>query len=135
LVGRGLFNHSIRLPEDPVHHPANVGKASAAVGILFGTIASTGLFSRRNPFHNQGTTVLNGIVGDIGFGIAEAVAYPILTGLSHTGLSFISNCVTTPSITILYSPGRFTMARAMRHRQSRRVEAAFRIRHPCYSDW
>jgi hypothetical protein len=40
-----------------VHHPADIGKASAAFGILGCTLAATELLSGADLFHDQGTAV------------------------------------------------------------------------------
>jgi len=58
-----------------VHHLAHVGKASAAFGILCGTLASTGYLLGDDPLHDDGFTIYCNILLNVGGGVAKAITY------------------------------------------------------------
>jgi hypothetical protein len=60
---------------DVVHHLANVGKASATLGVLGSTQTCTSFFFRHDSIHNGGLSIRQDIPLDVGGGVTEAITY------------------------------------------------------------
>jgi hypothetical protein len=59
---------------NPIHHPADIGQTSPALGILMGAVAAPGLLLGRNLLQDQGTAISEKVLFNGGTGISEAVA-------------------------------------------------------------
>jgi len=64
---------SARCQQHFIRHPADIGQASAALGIAGGAVADPGPGRCRDPFENGRTAVSGGILPDILPGVAQAV--------------------------------------------------------------
>jgi hypothetical protein len=61
-----------------VHHPADIGKTSATLGIFGSTLTSTTLFFGYDSIHDGGLAIRLDISLDIGDGVTEAITYQTL---------------------------------------------------------